>query len=77
MKRKRFNRVTDSLYDLGVIAPNSRIVRGVIRSFIADAVKVEVEQEVDFVLSKLPFFSTKRDKTLIREEELIDSFTLV
>ena len=68
---------TDSLYDLGLVAPDSGIIRGVVRLFLADEVKLEVEQEIEFGLGKLRLFSPEEIESLIREEKLIDSFTLV
>jgi ADP-ribose pyrophosphatase len=67
----------ESLFDLGLIAPDSGIIKGVVRLFLAGETKLEVEQELEFGLGKVHFFYPSEIETLIREEKLIDSFTLV
>ena len=66
-----------SLYDLGLIAPDSGIIRGVVRLFLADAVKLVSKQESEFGLGKCHFFSPAEIEALIQEEKVIDSFTVV
>ena len=67
----------ESLVDLGIMAPDSGIINGRVKIFLVNVKKKRTSIVNEFGLGKLSFYSPLEITNLIRENKLIDSFTLI
>ena len=67
----------ENLVDLGVMAPDSGIINGRVKIFLVNVEKRRNDVVNEFGLGKLSFYSPLEISNLIKENKLIDSFTLV
>ena len=67
----------ENLIDLGIIAPDSGVINGRVKIFFVKAEKIRTDRVSEFGLGKLSFYSPLEITNLIKQNKLIDSFTLV
>ena len=65
------------MIDLGVMAPDSGIINGRVKIFLVNVEKRRNDIVNEFGLGKLSIYSPLEISNLIKENKLIDSFTLV